>query len=37
LLAASVLALSDPALSGRLVAWRKAQAAAVSERPEESA
>jgi len=37
LLAASVLALSDPALSGRLVAWRKAQTEAVHERPEESA
>jgi 5-(carboxyamino)imidazole ribonucleotide mutase len=37
LLAASVLALSDPALSGRLAAWRKQQSAAVAERPEESA
>ena len=37
LLAASVLALSDPALSGRLAAWRKAQTEAVSERPEGSA
>src|ERR1700732_3018210 len=37
LLAASVLALNDPALSGRLVAWRKAQTDAVSERPEGSA
>ena len=37
LLAASVLALNDPALSGRLAAWRKAQTTAVGERPEESA
>jgi 5-(carboxyamino)imidazole ribonucleotide mutase len=37
LLAASVLALNDPALSTRLVAWRKAQTEAVSERPEGSA
>ena len=37
LLAASVLALSDPVLSGRLAAWRKAQTEAVSERPEGSA
>jgi 5-(carboxyamino)imidazole ribonucleotide mutase len=37
LLAASVLALNDPALSGRLAAWRKAQSEAVSERPEGSA
>src|SRR6202158_356760 len=37
LLAASVLALNDPALSGRLVAWRKQQTEAVSERPEGSA
>lgn len=37
LLAASVLALNDPALSGKLAAWRKAQAEAVSEHPEESA
>jgi 5-(carboxyamino)imidazole ribonucleotide mutase len=37
LLAASVLALSDSALSGRLVAWRKQQTAAVGERPEGSA
>jgi 5-(carboxyamino)imidazole ribonucleotide mutase len=34
LLAAAVLALSDPALSDRLVAWRKAQTDAVGERPE---
>ena len=37
LLAASVLALNDPALSGRLVAWRKQQTEAIGERPEESA
>jgi 5-(carboxyamino)imidazole ribonucleotide mutase len=37
LLAASVLALSDKALAGRLVAWRKQQAEAVAERPEGSA
>ena len=37
LLAAAVLALNDSALSGRLVAWRKQQTEAVSERPEESA
>ena len=37
LLAASVLALNDLALSGRLAAWRKAQSEAVSERPEGSA
>ncbi len=35
LLAASVLALNDPALSGRLAAWRKQQTEAVGERPEE--
>ena len=35
LLAASVLALNDPALSGRLEAWRKQQTEAVGERPEE--
>ena len=34
LLAASVLALNDPALSGRLVAWRKQQTDAVAERPD---
>ncbi|WP_421851872.1 5-(carboxyamino)imidazole ribonucleotide mutase [Novosphingobium sp.] len=33
LLAASILALSDPALSERLVAWRTAQTASVAERP----
>jgi 5-(carboxyamino)imidazole ribonucleotide mutase len=37
LLAASVLALNDPLLAGRLDAWRKQQTAAVAERPEESA
>jgi 5-(carboxyamino)imidazole ribonucleotide mutase len=37
LLAAAVLALNDQALSGRLVAWRKAQTDAVGERPEGSA
>jgi 5-(carboxyamino)imidazole ribonucleotide mutase len=37
LLAASVLALSDKALSERLAAWRKQQTEAVAERPEESA
>ena len=37
LLAASVLALNDAALSARLVAWRKAQTDAVGERPEGSA
>jgi 5-(carboxyamino)imidazole ribonucleotide mutase len=37
LLAAGVLALNDPALSGRLVAWRKRQTEAVGERPEGSA
>ena len=37
LLAASVLALSDPALSARLVAWRKAQTDGVAERPEGAA
>src|SRR6201990_2347917 len=37
LLAASVLALNDKALAGRLVAWRAQQTAAVAERPEESA
>jgi 5-(carboxyamino)imidazole ribonucleotide mutase len=34
LLAAAVLALNDSALSGRLVAWRKAQTDAVGEQPE---
>ena len=37
LLAASVLALSDPALAGRLAAWRKQQTDAVGDRPEGSA
>ena len=37
LLAASVLALNDPALAKKLAAWRKQHSAAVSERPEESA
>ena len=37
LLAASVLALSDPALAVRLAAWRKQQTEAVAERPEGSA
>jgi 5-(carboxyamino)imidazole ribonucleotide mutase len=36
LLAASVLALSDPALGGRLEAWRQRQTAGVAERPKES-
>ncbi len=33
LLAASILALNDPALSKRLVAWRTAQTDSVAERP----
>lgn len=33
LLAASILALADPALSARLVAWRAAKSAAVAEHP----
>ena len=37
LLAAGVLAISDAALSARLVAWRKAQSDGVAERPEGSA
>jgi 5-(carboxyamino)imidazole ribonucleotide mutase len=37
LLAASVLALNDKALSAKLADWRKAQAEAVAERPEEPA
>ena len=37
LLAASVLALNDPALATRLAAWRKRQTDAVAERPEGSA
>jgi 5-(carboxyamino)imidazole ribonucleotide mutase len=36
LLAASVLALNDKALAGRLSAWRMQQTDAVAERPEES-
>ncbi|MDA8051952.1 MAG: 5-(carboxyamino)imidazole ribonucleotide mutase [Rhodospirillales bacterium] len=35
LLAAAILALSDPALAGRLEAWRAAQTAGVPEEPEE--
>ena len=37
LLAASVLALQDPALAARLAAWRKQQTDAVAERPEDTA
>jgi 5-(carboxyamino)imidazole ribonucleotide mutase len=37
LLAASILALSDPALATRLAAWRKQQTEAVAERPEDKA
>ena len=37
LLAASVLALNDPVLSGKLAAWRKGQTEAVGERPEGTA
>ena len=37
LLAASVLALNDPVLSGKLAGWRKAQTEAVGERPEGTA
>src|SRR6201994_4729358 len=37
LLAASVLALNDTALAGRLKAWRQQQTDAVAERPEGSA
>src|SRR5256714_11631043 len=37
LLAASVLALNDPALSDRIMAWRMQQTEAVKERPEGSA
>jgi 5-(carboxyamino)imidazole ribonucleotide mutase len=36
LLAASVLALSDPALSGRLETWRQRQTAAVAEAPKDA-
>lgn len=35
LLAAAVLALHDPALAGRLDAWRQRQTAAVAERPQD--
>ena len=34
LLAASILALNDPALAGRLAAWRSAQTDSVAESPE---
>src|SRR3954469_58240 len=37
LLAASVLALSDASLAGRIAVWRKAQTDAVKEHPEDSA
>ncbi|ALK10499.1 5-(carboxyamino)imidazole ribonucleotide mutase [Blastochloris viridis] len=37
LLAAAVLALSDPDLAGRLEAWRSRQTAAVAERPQNPA
>jgi 5-(carboxyamino)imidazole ribonucleotide mutase len=37
LLAASVLALSDPALSERLEAWRRRQTEAVAEQPKDGA
>jgi 5-(carboxyamino)imidazole ribonucleotide mutase len=37
LLAASVLALNDAELAGRLAAWRQRQTAAVNERPEDPA
>ncbi len=36
LLAASVLALGDPALERRLAAWRERQTAAVAEKPKDS-
>ena len=36
LLAASVLALADPALAQRLAAWRQQQTDAVAERPDEA-
>jgi len=35
LLAAAILALADPAITGRIEAWRSAQAAAVPEYPED--
>jgi 5-(carboxyamino)imidazole ribonucleotide mutase len=37
LLAASVLALNDPALSARLATWRKQQSDSIAERPEGAA
>ncbi len=37
LLAAAILALHDPALAGRLEAWRAANTAAVAERPTDGA
>jgi 5-(carboxyamino)imidazole ribonucleotide mutase len=37
LLAASVLALNNPALAARLAAWRQQQTEAVAERPEGTA
>jgi 5-(carboxyamino)imidazole ribonucleotide mutase len=37
LLAASVLALGDPALADRLAAWRRQQTESIAERPEGSA
>jgi 5-(carboxyamino)imidazole ribonucleotide mutase len=37
LLAAAILALSDPALSERLAAWRRAQSEAVAETPSDPA
>jgi 5-(carboxyamino)imidazole ribonucleotide mutase len=37
LLAASVLALNDTALAGRLAAWRQQQTDAIAEHPEGSA
>ena len=35
LLAAAILALGDPALSGRLQAWRRTRSEAVADRPQE--
>ena len=37
LLAASVLSLADPALEGRLTAWRDARTASVAETPSDDA
>jgi 5-(carboxyamino)imidazole ribonucleotide mutase len=37
LMAASILALGDPALAGRLDAWRARQTAAVAEAPKDGA